>query len=175
MIVSIQPKHPAPYPGLPPFQQNQADIFFGREEQVDRILQKLADNQFLALVGASGSGKSSLAYAGMIAALEAGYMAGGDRWRIADMKPRDQPLTNLATALLRTSRSPVYDNADAVSWALSTLEVSPLGLIELLRKTSLAKEAAILPPGERLLILVDQFEELFRYRDEVDPASRRMA
>src|SRR5262245_29975890 len=91
-----------PYPGLRPFESQEVDIFFGREAQVDQILAKLSANRFLALVGTSGCGKSSLAKAGLIPALGMGLIAEtGHRWRIATLKPGDSPLLNLADALLR--------------------------------------------------------------------------
>ena len=81
----------APYPGLRPFAAAESDIFFGREEQVDKLLEKLQQNRFLALVGASGCGKSSLVRAGLIAGLEAGFMGeAGHRWRIADLRPGNE-------------------------------------------------------------------------------------
>jgi hypothetical protein len=172
MIVSIRPTHAGPYPGLPPFTKDQADIFFGRDEQVDCILQKLSDHRFLALVGASGCGKSSLARAGMLVRLEAGSLTqAGAHWRMAVMQPGDRPLTNLAVALLRAAHASDHPGslADTLPWALATLDIGPLGLVELIRKTRDLEEGAILPPGESLLILIDQFEEIFRYRDEVDP------
>ena len=64
-----------PYPGLRPFHQNEIDIFFGREEQTHQLLDKLDHSHFLAITGPSGCGKSSLVRAGMIASLEAGFMA----------------------------------------------------------------------------------------------------
>ena len=76
-----------PYPGLRPFNREEADIFFGREKQVHQLLDKLGTSRFLAIVGPSGCGKSSLIRAGLIPYLEAGFMAGaGSQWRIAEMR-----------------------------------------------------------------------------------------
>ncbi|MCP4690756.1 MAG: ATP-binding protein, partial [Desulfobacterales bacterium] len=66
----------SPYPGLRPFKRDEANLFFGREEQIEGLLEKLARNRFLAVVGPSGCGKSSLVYAGMLPALEMGFMPG---------------------------------------------------------------------------------------------------
>ena len=72
----------APYPGLRPFRPNEVDVFFGREEQIDRLLERLGRGRLLAVVGVSGSGKSSLVKAGLIPALETGLLASaGARWR----------------------------------------------------------------------------------------------
>ncbi|HTT41367.1 MAG TPA: AAA family ATPase [Burkholderiales bacterium] len=149
----------APYPGLRPFSASESDIFFGREEQVDKLLEKLEQNRFLALVGASGCGKSSLVRAGLIAALEAGFMGeAGHRWRIADLRPGNEPLLRLAEALL-DPRALGAELASTTSPAAAHAQLrrGPLGLVELVRE-------ARLPEGTNLLVLVDQFEEIFRFR-----------
>ena len=93
-----------PYPGLRPFRRDEVDIFFGREEQVDQLLEKLGQTRFLSVVGPSGCGKSSLVRSGMLNALETGFLAGaGARWRIANMRPGNCPMRNLAKALLEES------------------------------------------------------------------------
>ena len=77
-----------PYPGLRPFHDDEAEVFFGREAQTDQLLEKLQRSHFIAVVGPSGCGKSSLVRAGMIAALESGFLADtGTGWRIAEMRP----------------------------------------------------------------------------------------
>ena len=65
-----------PFPGLRPFREDEEYLFFGRETQVDTMIDKLARTRFLAVVGTSGSGKSSLARAGIEG--PCGYIAGGD-------------------------------------------------------------------------------------------------
>ena len=62
----------SPYPGLRPRERGEADIFFGREEHVDKLLAKLGERRFLAVIGPSGCGKSSLVRAGLLGALETG-------------------------------------------------------------------------------------------------------
>jgi len=92
----------APYPGLRPFRYEESDIFFGRERQIDQLLGRLARNRFLAVTGPSGCGKSSLVKAGMIPALNAGFVAEvGSRWRICDLRPGDVPIDRLARVLAR--------------------------------------------------------------------------
>ena len=77
-----------PYPGLRPFNRDEDEIFFGREAQVNQLLDKLADTHFLAVLGTSGSGKSSLVRAGLLPALDGGFMAGGGaRWAVAELRP----------------------------------------------------------------------------------------
>src|SRR5215468_11137525 len=90
-----------PYPGLRPFERYETDIFFGREEHTDQLLARLAQTHFLAVVGPSGCGKSSLVRTGLLAGLETGFLvSAGARWRIADMRPGNQPFARLADALV---------------------------------------------------------------------------
>lgn len=154
-----------PYPGLRPFNRDEADIFFGREKQVNQLLDKLGTSRFLAVVGPSGCGKSSLIRAGLIPYLEAGFMAGaGSQWRIAEMRPGDRPLLALAKALLKpeTMGAEWGGGADAVPFLAADLRRGPLALAESMRGKPL-------PPGTNLLILVDQFEEIFRMEGRLDP------
>jgi energy-coupling factor transporter ATP-binding protein EcfA2 len=155
----------SPYPGLRPFHRHEADIFFGREAQTDQLLRKLQSTRFLAVVGPSGCGKSSLVRAGMIAGLEAGYMAeAGSRWRIAEMRPGNRPLRSLAETLVASADLlPDWGGAAApVPLVEAGLRSGPRGLVELL-------DGSPLDDGSNLLLLVDQFEEIFRFRREGDP------
>ncbi len=180
--------HSSPYPGLRPFLSNEVDIFFGRQDQIDQILEKLANHRFLGVVGISGCGKSSLALAGVIPAIQSGLIAAaGSRWRVATMRPGDRPMVNLATALLQHG---VLDRGDfqqanspheAVSElgpiraaVLATLSRGPLGLAEVLTRPLTPGGGPALPPKYNLLLLVDQFEEIFRFRrpSEPKPAER---
>jgi energy-coupling factor transporter ATP-binding protein EcfA2 len=152
----------APYPGLRPFRDDEAEIFFGREEQTDQLLEKLQHSHFIAVVGPSGCGKSSLVRAGLIAALETGFLTdAGTTWRIAEMRPGDRPLTRLAYALLAPPALGPERGTDDSETAIvhAMLRRGPLGLIEILRETRL-------PPNTNLLLLVDQFEEIFRFREQ---------
>lgn len=89
-----------PFPGLRPFETDEYRLFFGREGQADALIARLQRSRFLAVVGTSGSGKSSLVRAGLLPALRGGMMAGaGSGWRIAIMRPGSDPIGNLALAL----------------------------------------------------------------------------
>lgn len=154
----------SPYPGLRPFQVEEHDLFFGREEQVDELLRRLRDNRFLAVVGPSGCGKSSLVRAGMMAALETGYLVtAGSEWRFAAMRPGRQPMRRLAEALIARARLFEIDLDAGLARDLikDTLARGPRGLAEVL-------DGAPMPAGTNLLVLVDQFEEIFRFRREGD-------
>jgi len=150
-----------PYPGLRPFHRDETDIFFGREEQVDQLLEKLSQLHFLSVVGPSGCGKSSLVRAGMIASLEAGFMvSAGAYWRVAEMRPGSHPMKRLSVALLDVLKNERAEE-DALAFLHANLRRGPLGLVEILRETPL--------PGQtNLLLMVDQFEEIFRFRKEGD-------
>jgi energy-coupling factor transporter ATP-binding protein EcfA2 len=88
------------FPGLRPFEEQDAALFFGRDEQVDSLLQRLQDTRFLAILGLSGSGKSSLVRAGLLPALRRGHVSGaGSRWRIGVMRPGADPLGTLGRTL----------------------------------------------------------------------------
>jgi ABC-type multidrug transport system fused ATPase/permease subunit len=145
-----------PYPGLRPFNRDEADIFFGREVHVDAMVDRLAKHRLLVVTGNSGSGKSSLVRAGLFAALESGWLAtAGPIWRLAICTPRDHPMTELAATLLGIQ---VTDPApDDIALRRAELERWPLSLVEEFRRRPLSD-------GANLLIAVDQFEELFRYQ-----------
>lgn len=150
-----------PYPGLRPFNVDEGHLFFGRETQTDELLRRLHTTRFLAVVGPSGCGKSSLVRAGMIDALESGFLVdAGSRWRFVTMNPGDNPIGRLAAELARESGVAGADEDHAAAAAIgATLRRGPLGLVEVLRETPL-------PEATNLLVLVDQFEEIFRFRHE---------
>lgn len=147
-----------PYPGLRAFTRSEADLFFGRERCVDEMVDCLARSHFLAVLGTSGSGKSSLVRTGLLEALELGLLAkAGSRWLIADMHPGGQPLRNLATSLIKTGSAQSAD-PDEIEMLRFFLKRGPKSIIEW-------AQVGNLPKGTNLLILADQFEELFRYGD----------
>src|SRR5262245_29026972 len=160
---STEPR--CPYPGLRPFRPDEADLFFGRDEQVDELLERLGRSGLLAVVGESGCGKSSLILAGMIPALETGFLdsAGAD-WLVATMRPGSQPMRNLASALLDSDaieRGPAHRGED-LALIEAELRRGPLGLLDAVREGRGLGEA-------KLLLVVDQFEEIFRFRRDETP------
>jgi WD40 repeat protein/energy-coupling factor transporter ATP-binding protein EcfA2 len=151
-----------PFPGLRPFGVEESHLFFGREGQSDEVLMKLAKNRFIAVLGASGSGKSSLMYCGVIPILYGGFMAqAGSNWKIIVTRPGSGPIDNLAESLLVKDRN--YAHADEEGKKIrrtitsTVLRSSSLGLIESVQQLKKDK-------NENVLLLVDQFEELFRYK-----------
>jgi hypothetical protein len=151
-----------PYPGLRPFRQDEAELFFGRDDEVDAMVDRLAATRFLAVVGPSGSGKSSLVGCGLLPALRLGRMAGaGSAWRIAQFRPGSRPFDALARAL--AVPGVLFDGRDAPeSGAPVRAEIVEAGLRLSGRGLIDVVEQAPLAPDANLLVVVDQFEELFR-------------
>ena len=149
-----------PFPGLRPFREDEEHLFFGREKQVDAMVNKRASKHFLAVVGTSGCGKSSLVNCGLRPALHRGWMpSAGTVWRVAQFRPGPDPIRALAEAL--AGDGVLYRDFKAQGFSLaaiieSELRASKLGLVN-------AFEQAHVEPGVNLLVVVDQFEELFRY------------
>ena len=151
-----------PFPGLRPFGIEESHLFFGREGQSDEVLVKLSENKFVAILGASGSGKSSLMFCGLIPTLYGGFMTeAGSNWRIVVTRPGGGPIDNLAEALLIKDKeySNLGDEDKLIRKTIisTVLRSSSLGLVEVVRQLKT-------DDFENVLILVDQFEELFRYR-----------
>jgi TolA-binding protein len=158
-----------PFPGLRPFETEEYRLFFGREGQSDALIERLQRSRFLAVVGTSGSGKSSLVRAGLLPALRGGMMAGaGAGWRIAVMRPGHDPLGNLARVLTEdgvlAEAGGGLPRAEAEAVVEATLRRGSLGLVEAARRARLSER-------EKLLVVVDQFEELFRFRSARAAAS----
>ena len=149
-IISL-PEPDNPYKGLRPFQAGDSADFFGRETFVARLIERLKEDhrfyRFLAIVGPSGSGKSSVMRAGLIPSLWQGKLPGSERWFVVDMLPSARPLDQLEVALVRVAASPVAN------------------LQEQLRRDSngLLRAADLILPRDstELVLAVDQFEELF--------------
>lgn len=155
-----------PYVGLRPFNVNESILFFGRNEQTTELLQRLHQHHFVAVVGSSGSGKSSLIKAGLIPALKAGYLVDdSDQWFIAIMKPGQSPLYNLAEAVLEQVNA--HSDPTAVAALVKQIEEEGadvlLSLFETIRNQN----------NTNFFLLVDQFEELFRFAMEQKDVARK--
>ena len=154
-----------PFPGLRPFEAHETHLFFGRDGQCSDIVARLDKRRFVGVVGTSGSGKSSLVRAGLLPMLEGGFMASaGSFWRFAVMRPGVDAIHSLAEALA----DPAVLGGDSVDPALRTplleavMRRSALGVIDAYKQARLA-------PNENLLIVADQFEELFRFSQPQRP------
>lgn len=155
-----------PYPGLRPFliseESDESLIFFGRKAQIHDLLDRLGHTHFMAVLGPSGCGKSSLVKAGLIPALSSGliYQAGAN-WVAAEAEPGSEPINNLAKALAialrRGQREGAAGKVPDQKALAERLRASTAALVDL------AEELPdLLEDNTNLLILVDQFEELFR-------------
>jgi WD40 repeat protein/energy-coupling factor transporter ATP-binding protein EcfA2 len=155
-----------PYPGLRAFDQTDAQFFFGRDQTVDRMVETLRRKRLLAVTGPSGCGKSSLVRAGLLPALSLGVTGmAGQRWREVVMKPGSSPIRNLAEAIVGQLQVEGHDERSRLE---ALIESSPQGLSEWLRDT-------VATAGDNILIVVDQFEEVFRFSDVGQRLSARLA
>src|SRR5260370_18687331 len=158
-----------PFPGLRCFLWDEDSLFFGRHEQIEDLLRRLRTNRLVAVVGTSGSGKSSLVRAGLLPAVLGGGMAqAGSAWEIAVMRPGGSPMAHLARALCEAG---LYDAdaEDALFHLQATLSRSRNGLLEAVRQSQGSEVRGQgsgvrgQESGSKLLLVVDQFEELFRF------------
>ncbi len=155
------PERTNPFPGLRPFEPDEDHLFFGRERETDELLRRLRTHRFVSVLGTSGSGKSSLVRSGLIPSLHSGFMVtAGSAWRVAILRPGDNPIGNLADAL----NAPDVlggdpDIGETQRMLLETsLRRSDLGLADCVRHARLSAH-------ENVVIVIDQFEELFRFRE----------
>ncbi len=140
-----------PFRGLLPFEREHAALFFGRDKEIEDVISLLESRRLLAVTGVSGSGKSSLVLAGVIPMLEAGQSELVGCARVAILKPRGGPLAELSRRLSQALDRNITAEA---------LTSTTYGLVDAVKP---------LPPGESLLIVVDQFEEIFPFRrDRLD-------
>ncbi|MCB0476552.1 MAG: hypothetical protein KDC84_00210 [Crocinitomicaceae bacterium] len=148
-----------PFPGLRPFTTDESHLFFGREGQSEEVLEKLADNKFVAVLGASGSGKSSLMFCGIIPILHGGFIAqAGTDWEIVKTRPGNNPVWNLALNMASVY-APEEEQERTAKLIYSILKRSSNGLSEVYK---------IFGRTKNILILLDQFEELFRFNKTSD-------
>jgi len=135
-----------PYKGLAAFSELDAQDFHGRDAVTRELVAAVAAERLVAVVGPSGTGKSSVVRAGLLPAIRKGAIPGSDQWLIADFVPGSHPYERLASALVRVSSSAPHD-------LQVLLEQSDRGLLQAVDR--------YLPRGSQLLLVVDQFEELF--------------
>ncbi|MFC3500163.1 helix-turn-helix domain-containing protein [Micromonospora krabiensis] len=144
-----------PYRGMAAFQQADAEWFFGRERLVSQLCDMLTRLRFVTVFAPSGAGKSSLLRAGLLAAVADGSLAGGRDWATLLMTPGDRPADALAVRLAREQGQ----EPEALRQALAEDPSSIRSTVE--------RMLADRPPTANLLIVVDQFEEVFTLcRDE---------
>ncbi len=147
-----------PYRGLEVFEEEHARLFFGRDAFVTAIWQKLQERQFLAVVGPSGSGKSSVVQAGIFPRL-------GGEWRKLVFQPGDDPFLNLADKFVEV-RGARYRHFSERSKAVEAMAQQIKGSRSIAAQVT--EVLAALPQPSRLLLVADQFEELFTLTPTAD-------
>jgi uncharacterized protein YjbI with pentapeptide repeats len=151
--------HLNPYQGLAPFREEHADLFFGRETFADHLVTRLQTRPLVALLGPSGSGKSSLTFAGIIPRLRQPRRL----WCLGSFRPGPDPFKGLAAGLLPLYE-PDLDKTDLlvkvpkVAGHLQTGELPVGTIVATISKTH--------PKARHILLIADQFEELFTLTDD---------
>ncbi|MCP4104706.1 MAG: hypothetical protein GY749_04085 [Desulfobacteraceae bacterium] len=143
-----------PYKGLAYFDCNDEDpkYFYGRTSLTDQLLEKVREGNFLAVLGASGSGKSSVVRAGLLHQLKLGHrLSGSEQWPIYIFRPDENPLKSLALTFLDTALTGI-ERADQLTKAEDLISKGAVGLDRLITATA---------GGGRLVLVADQFEEVF--------------
>jgi energy-coupling factor transporter ATP-binding protein EcfA2 len=133
---SLAAKPVCPYPGMRSFSEAESQYFFGRKPEIQELLEgpHLRSHRFVTIIGPSGSGKSSLVFAGLLPALKQSGLFGAGEWQVHSMRPGEIPLTTLKQIL--GCETDCFGNEGRIPETLAT-------------------------PQQRLLLIIDQFEELF--------------
>ncbi|MCC3529531.1 MAG: AAA family ATPase, partial [Microcoleus sp. PH2017_22_RUC_O_B] len=151
---------PNPYQGLSAFQEKDAALFFGRETFTNQLVKVVETKKLVAVIGASGSGKSSVVLAGLIPSLrQQGH------WLIAQLRPESTPFENLAKALLssvaqlETGESEVIAevNGDKINLLAADLQEGNRTLSDVVKNIGSSR---------RFLLVIDQFEEIYTYQTQ---------
>jgi WD40 repeat protein len=153
-----------PYRGLEPFDERHANLFFGREDDTRRLCERLSDTRFVAVLGASGSGKSSVVKAGLIPALRADAVPHSAEWTIRTMTPGGNPLAGLGAQLAHVSAGDsMQRTVDALAADQRTVDLA------------VALATADKPTDHRFVLVVDQLEEVFTLCQDEDERSAFLA
>ncbi len=162
-----------PYRGLEAFRPEDAKFFFGRANLTGWLVSALRHEvravqgvRFLGVLGPSGSGKSSVVLAGLVPRLMAGAIEGSERWPVAILRPGDDPLKNLAAGVVPRFR-PLPDAADVLKLADDLR--ADAGILDVFAQVAMHDR----PEDLRLVVVVDQFEEVFTSRPQEGPARAR--
>lgn len=152
-----------PFPGLRPFLPEENHLFFGREQEMDEVLKKLLQNRFVAVIGTAGSGKSSLVSAGIIPEIINQGRNTENEWKYISVCPGNTPLENLKNAFAQavSANTNIKENGTGI---ITGIENNPDWLVKLVKDV-------LAGTGERILLVIDQFEELFTCStSQADPA-----
>ncbi|NEU84179.1 caspase family protein, partial [Nostoc sp. UIC 10630] len=167
----IREKEICPYKGLAAFEFNDEDpkYFYGRTTLIDTLLDKVRQSNFVAVIGASGSGKSSLVKAGLLHQLKLGQRLGGSKqWVSKIFRPGEHPLNNLARVFIKNINLRQIqetciqtDNAQSqLETAIQFINQGAIGLTALV-ETTLQTVPLQTPISHGFILVIDQFEEVF--------------
>jgi WD40 repeat protein len=150
----VKVRYTNPFPGLSSFESQDSELFFGRESHIAELRKKLSSTRFLAIVASSGSGKSSMIKAGLIPSLQKEKLTGtlADEWRIVLFKPGASPIGNLLGALQKEINSLGQEYPDLEK----AVKENPRLLGQIFQTIH----------DRNILLVIDQFEEVFRYRED---------
>lgn len=159
----------SPYPGLRPFAEEEAIFFRGREDHVFQIIKSLEEKRFVMITGASGDGKSSIVYAGLVPKAKAGFFKSRfNNWKVCDFRPEKSPFENMCKRVAESLRMDLDYVRDELSYGFSSLiklyKESPLYFEENdteFQGLSAEERVEKKRSGANLLLIVDQFEEFF--------------
>jgi len=178
---TVEPQYAGicPYRGLEAFRPEDERFFFGRDSLTGWLVSALRREvrakaqgvRFLGVIGPSGSGKSSVVLAGLVPKLKAGAIEGSERWPVAILRPGDDPLMNLAARVIPSLQAPgTTPDIDSVYKLIKALrEDKDAQALDIFARSALHDR----PEDVRLLVVVDQFEELFTYRPQDGTARER--
>ncbi len=154
-----------PYRGLAAFREQDAPFFYGREEFTEDLYRAVVDKPLVAvIVGSSGSGKSSTVFAGLLPRLR-----GTDGWDILQLRPGEQPFQSLTSAIMPAlepglSEGEILEQSSKMALYIEELELPLVNVVKQVLETN--------PASNRLLLVIDQFEELYTLCPDADTRRR---
>ena len=143
---------PCPYQGLSTFLEKDARFFFGRNQLIERLSQTVKTQSFTAVVGPSGSGKSSIIFAGLLPKIRLSR-----EWAVESFRPGAFPFRNLAASLVRLLE-PTLSETDQLSERAKQAEYLSTGIVKV---QDIIERLIEKNPNQQILLIIDQFEELY--------------
>ncbi|MEG3860321.1 nSTAND1 domain-containing NTPase [Microcoleus sp. herbarium12] len=151
---------PNPYQGLSAFQEKDTALFFGRETFTNQLVKVVETKKLVAVIGASGSGKSSVVLAGLIPSLRQ-----QGNWLIANLRPESTPFENLAKALLSPMAQLETGENEGVA-EINAKEINKLATDLQEGNRTLSDVVKSIGSSRRFLLVIDQFEEIYTYQNQ---------